>query len=222
MSFLSSIEPGLNDFHEPIIDALIKARGKDIPALASFPLRYPTAGSEEGIREVLTLLAARGVKRIYTLRGDYEGYREMARTRRIATQEVELSTPPSSLERGWWFLSNPSARDGNLLPEGVIAAIANAGHKIFYDLSYMGSTSPGACFDLTHPNVAFAAISFSKPYGLFYYRVGFTFAREEIPALYANRWFKNVLSTRHRRTALSRARSRRARRPLEGRSGPSG
>ena len=35
-------------------------------------------------------------------------------------------------------------------------------------------------------------VSFSKPYGLFYYRVGFTFCREPIPALYANKWFKNV------------------------------
>jgi histidinol-phosphate/aromatic aminotransferase/cobyric acid decarboxylase-like protein len=47
-------------------------------------------------------------------------------------------------------------------------------------------------FDLSHPNVVAAVISFSKPYGLFYYRIGFNFCREAIPALYANKWFKNV------------------------------
>ena len=66
-----------------------------------------------------------------------------------------------------------------------------AGHHVFYDLSYLGSTSP-VVFDLSHERIAFAAVSFSKPYGLFYYRIGFTFAREPIPALVANKWFKNV------------------------------
>lgn len=189
--FLRSIAPGLDDFHHPVIEKLLAAHRQDVPDLGQFAFRYPTAGAEEGIREYLTLLQSSNVRQIYTWRGDYEGYREVARTRNIATVEVDFAADPASLEPGHWFLSNPSARNGMIVPGDRITAIAEAGHKVFYDLSYLGATSPHL-FDLSHPNVVAAAISFSKPFGLFYYRVGFTFCRQAIPALYANKWFKNI------------------------------
>lgn len=189
--FLRSISPGLDDFHQPIIDKLVAAHARDVPHLEQFAHRYPTAGSEEGIREYMTLLQSSGVERIYVWEGDYEGYRETARTRNITAIEVNYDCDPATLPPGHWFLSNPSARNGMIVPPEKIEAIAEAGHKVFYDLSYLGTTGP-TVFDLSHPNVVAAAISFSKPYGLFYYRVGFTFCREPIPALYANKWFKNV------------------------------
>jgi histidinol-phosphate/aromatic aminotransferase/cobyric acid decarboxylase-like protein len=189
--FLRSISPGLDDFHHPVIEKLLAAHRQDVPDLGRFASRYPTAGSEEGIREYLTLLQSANVKQIYTWKGDYEGYREVAKTRNIATVEVDFAADPASLEPGHWFLSNPSARDGMIVPSDRITAIAEAGHKVFYDLSYLGATGPHV-FDVSHPNVVAAAISFSKPFGLFYYRVGFTFCRQAIPALYGNKWFKNV------------------------------
>lgn len=36
--------------------------------------------------------------------------------------------------------------------------------------------------------------SMSKPFGLFYYRVGICFSRKQLPTLYPNKWFKNILS----------------------------
>jgi histidinol-phosphate/aromatic aminotransferase/cobyric acid decarboxylase-like protein len=189
--FLRSISPGLDDFHGPIIEKLIAAHRHDVPHLSAFSYRYPTAGSEEGIREYLTLLQSAGVRQIYVWQGDYEGYRETAKTRNITAVEVDYDCDPAALPPGHWFLSNPSARNGMIVPPERIQAIAEAGHKVFYDLSYLGATEPHA-FDLSHPNVVAAAISFSKPYGLFYYRVGFTFCREAIPCLYANKWFKNI------------------------------
>ncbi len=189
--FLRSVSPGLDDFHHPIIDKLIAAHTHDVPHLSQFAHRYPTAGSEEGIREYMTLLQSSGVERIYAWEGDYEGYRETARTRNITAVEVDYDGDPAALLPGYWFLSNPSARNGMIVPPQKIQAVLEAGHKVFYDLSYLGATGP-AVFDLSHPNVVAAAISFSKPYGLFYYRVGFTLCREPIPALYANKWFKNV------------------------------
>jgi histidinol-phosphate/aromatic aminotransferase/cobyric acid decarboxylase-like protein len=189
--FLRSISPGLDDFHQPVIDKLVAAHARDVPHLVQFAHRYPTAGSEEGIREYMTLLQSSGVERIYVWEGDYEGYREAARTRNIAAVEIGYDGDPAALPPGQWFLSNPSARNGMIVPPQKIQAILEAGHKVFYDLSYLGATGP-AVFDLSHPNVVAAAISFSKPYGLFYYRVGFTLCREPIPALYANKWFKNV------------------------------
>ena len=191
--FLRSVSPGLDDFHEPIVEKLLRFHGPSVPALASFAHRYPTAGSEEGIREYMTMLRSSGVERIYVWHGDYEGYREVARSRGIEPIEVAFGTDPHTLAPAPWFLSNPSARDGNVLPPQIVAAVCDAGHQVFYDLSYLGSTAPFT-FDVSHENIAAVAISFSKPYGLFYYRIGFTFTRRPLPSLYANKWFKNVFS----------------------------
>ena len=189
--FLRSIAPGLDDFHHPIIDKLIAAHSHDVPHLAQFRHRYPTAGSEEGIREYLTLLQSSGVREIYVWKGEYEGYRAVAGTRNLGVVELDFDTDPATLPRGHWFLSNPSARDGMIVAPERIRAICDAGHQVFYDLSYFGTTEP-TLYDLAHPNIAAAVISFSKPFGLFYYRIGFTFCRAGIPVLEANKWFKNV------------------------------
>jgi histidinol-phosphate/aromatic aminotransferase/cobyric acid decarboxylase-like protein len=142
----------------------------------------------------MTQLAREGVTRIHMFEGDYEGYREVARTRGIECVESPFEPgAPARWPPGWWFLSNPSARDGNVLPREIVAGVLAAGHRVFYDLSYLGATPP-VVFDLSHPGVAVAAISFSKPFGLFYYRVGFTFARRPIAALEANKWFKSVFA----------------------------
>lgn len=189
--FLRSIKPGLDDFHVPIIERLAKVHAQTLPHLADFANRYPTAGSEEGIREYLTHLRNLGVDSIYVWAGDYEGYREVAKTRGFQVKEIAFTQDPADLPPGHWFLSNPSARNGQLLPEARVRAVLNAGHKVFYDLSYLSSTAPHV-YDLSHPHIDAAAISFSKPFGLFYYRIGFLFSRAPVPVLYANKWFKNV------------------------------
>lgn len=192
--FLKSVNPGLDDFHQPIINKLVDFYKMDAPDLFSFPFRYPTSGSEEFIREFLTELGQKGVTEIYVLQGDYEGYKAVAQSRGIRTIEVESNyTLLKKIKPGYWFISNPSARNGLIISNGDIKILSDWGHKIFYDLSYLGSTEEHK-FDLSHPNIIAAAISFSKPYGLFYYRVGFAFSRLEIPPLYANKWFKNIFS----------------------------
>lgn len=189
--FLRSIKPGLDDFHLPIMQRLVEVHAASLPHLSELTNRYPTAGSEEGIREYLTHLRSLGIDSIYVWEGDYEGYREVAKTRGLEVKEIAFDQDPARLAPGHWFFSNPSARNGQLLPENKVQAILNAGHKVFYDLSYLSSTAPHV-YDLSHPNVDAVAISFSKPFGLFYYRIGFLFSRAPIPVLYANKWFKNV------------------------------
>ncbi|MCU0241832.1 MAG: hypothetical protein MUF51_05360 [Vicinamibacteria bacterium] len=191
--FLRSISPGLDDFHEPVLEQLVRYRALDVPALGAFAYRYPTSGSEEGIREYLSLLAQQGVREIAMWSGDYEGYREVARSRGIATREWAFEDDPRGHAPTHFFVSNPSARDGNVIPDEKIRAVCDAGHAVFYDLSYLGATDPQT-FDVSHPQIAAVACSFSKPYGLFYYRIGFLFTRAAVPALYANRWFKNIFS----------------------------
>ncbi len=108
--------------------------------------------------------------------------------------EVDPQTDPQDLEPGYWFISNPSARYGNIIDNDFITRICEAGHKVFYDLAYLDSTRPHL-FDLSHPNIFAAVVSFSKPYGLFYDRIGFTFSREPIDSLYGMKmWFKNIFA----------------------------
>ena len=188
--FLRSVDPGLDDFHEPIIQRFVDYWSQEVPALPGFPNRYPTSGSEEFIREFISTLADES---LYVFEGEYEGYKEVGKTRGIQTIEVAIDRDPAELEPGIFFISNPSARDGNILDGALIQRIAEAGHRVFYDLAYLGATASHR-FDVSHPNIVAVATSFSKTFGLFYYRVGFGFSRQPIDALWANKWFKSVFA----------------------------
>ncbi len=188
--FLRSVDPGLDDFHVPIIEEFLAYWNDELPALNGFAHRYPTAGSEEFIREYISSLKD---DFIYVFEGEYEGYGEVSKTRGIKTVELTIDTDPASLDPGVFFISNPSARNGNILDESVILRVAEAGHRVFYDLAYLGSTEHHV-FDVSHPNIVAVATSFSKTFGLFYYRVGFGFSRDPVDALWANKWFKSVFA----------------------------
>jgi len=192
--FLKSVDPGLDDFHKPIMEKYVHWIQGFVSGFHKFDHWYPTSGSSEGIREVLTTLAMKGVETIRVFDGEYEGFAETAKTRGIGTETVDRNVNLDSLTRMNWFISNPSAIDGNSIPWKDIVAICEAGHHVHLDLSYVGSCPRPERFSLDHENIRSVFVSFSKPYGLFYYRVGFLFRREEVPALYANKWFKSVFS----------------------------
>jgi histidinol-phosphate/aromatic aminotransferase/cobyric acid decarboxylase-like protein len=193
--FLRATNPpgALDAFDQPIIDKVVQFNQDSVPHMREFPFRYPTAGSEEGIREVMTDLQAKGVKKIHVLNGEYEGFQAVADQRCIETVEVDPNTDFTKMRPGYFFISNPSARDGNIIPNDFINTICDAGHKVFYDLAYLGSTKPHK-FDVRHQNIFAAVISFSKTYGLFYDRIGFAFSREAVPSLYGNKWFKSIFA----------------------------
>lgn len=186
----STAGKGLDEIEKPVINQFREFQKDALPGLDGFPYQYWTAGSEEGIREYMTYVAATSkTPLVYALKNEYEGYDAVADTRGIKLLADDMGTGPV----GHYFISNPSARDGNILPDSTINRICSAGHKVFYDLSYLGSTQSYK-FDLTHENIDAVAVSFSKPYGLFYYRIGMLFCKHEVPGLRGNKWFKNVLS----------------------------
>lgn len=181
--------PGLDHYHVPIISKLIQFHRQTVPALSDFKFQYSTAGANEGIREALTKLARDGIREIYVFKGEYEGYKEVADSRGIQVVEVDEDMDPSTLSAGWWFISNPSGRDGNIISNENIRRICDAGHRVFYDLAYLGLTGEYA-FDVSHPNIEGVFISFSKSFGIFSYRAGITFSRNPIDGLSGNIWFK--------------------------------
>ena len=187
--FLQSIEPGLDDFHIPIIEKFIKYHNKSLPNLKDFKHKYFTGGASEGI---FHLLVKYRNEIIYVLDGEYEGYKEYAIRIGINIVEVDEICDFSKLKKGIFFISNPSARNGNIISNKFINEICKY-HKVIYDITYVGLTKEHE-FDLSNKNIIAIISSMSKPFGLYYYRIGFTFSREGIETLIANKWFKNIFS----------------------------
>ena len=182
----------LDTIHEPIIDRVTEIYEPVVPGISDFRSRYFTSGSSEGIFHALAELKAKGIDTIFTLAGEYEGYKEYGKTLGIETQEVDLRrTKAGNLERGVWFISNPSARDGNIILNETVTELCDSGNKVYLDLAYVGSTR-NHTFDVSHENISAVFTSFSKPYGVFRFRIGFTFSRQPMDSLYANKWFKDV------------------------------
>lgn len=162
-----------------------------LSGLAGYPYRYFTFGSAEGLFHLLAQAAARaGVREICTLAGEYEGFGAQAANLGLEVRQVAPEELAALREPRYWFLSNPSARDGNVLPEGLLPELLDRGHRVVLDLAYVGTTWPRS-YDLRHENLLAILLSFSKPYGVFRYRMGFTFARREVPSLYGSKWFSD-------------------------------
>lgn len=182
----------LDLIHEPAIGRIIEIYEPIVPGISDFKNRYFTPGSSQGIFHALAELKSQGVSKIFTLKGEYEGYKEYGKSLGIQTEEVDLGrTRIRDLERGVWFISNPSSKDGNIISSETIKELCDEGNKVFLDLAYVGSTKENV-FDVSHENIPTVFMSFSKPYGLFRFRMGFTFSREPVNSLYANKWFKDI------------------------------
>jgi len=181
----------LDRIHEPVIERITEIYEPFVKGLKDFQYRYFTSGSSEGIFHVLSELKAKGVDKIFNFFGEYEGYKEYGKTLGIDTAEVPIESKVSGLEKGVWFISNPSAIDGNIIPNERINEICDLGNSVNLDLAYVGATRKHE-FDITNPNIKKVFLSFSKPYGVFRWRIGFTFSREPIDSLYGNKWFKDI------------------------------
>ena len=191
---LKSIFPGLDNYHDSFVNKFVKLSTKYQNGLIGFENKYFVNGSSEAIFHLLldAIFHNEG-KPIYIFKGEYEGYKEYAKNMGGAVTEIDINSDIKKLPLGRWFISNPSAIDGNIIKNEHIYSIANLGHEIILDLSYLGSTREYQ-FDLSHPNIIAVLVSLSKPFGLFYYRIGIAFTRKQMPTLYPNKWFKNILS----------------------------
>lgn len=191
---LRSIFPGLDNFHDSFVEKYIKYSHKYQKGLSNFSNKYFVNGSSEAIFHLLldSIFHNEG-KPIYVFKGEYEGYKEYAKNMGGTVTEIDFNSNIKKLPLGRWFISNPSAIDGNIFKNEDINSIASLGHEIVLDVSYLGSTREYQ-LDLSHPNIIAVLVSLSKPFGLFYYRIGIAFVRKQMPTLYPNKWFKNILS----------------------------
>lgn len=191
---LRSVAPGLDDFHHGLIETYQKYFSQQLPQLSTFSHKYITAGASEGIFHTLAKLAAENKdKPVYVLKGEYEGYAGYGRNLGLNIITVDNPTDFGSQDRGTIYISNPSARDGNIIDDNTWQGILESGHDIVYDATYVGLTQPHQ-FLTNHPAIKVILCSLSKPFGLYYHRVGMAFSRVPLPTLEVNKWFKNINS----------------------------
>lgn len=198
---LENLYPGLDELHQPLVDAYIDTFAGQVRGWETLPHRYPTAGSSEGLFHLMAAHAAEPDRLpLYQLDGEYQGYAAYAAALGLPMISLSaddlLTAPPGRV-----FISHPSALDGNLLDADLLAGVVDR-HRVVLDLAYLGTTRP-LDVDLDHENIDAVVVSFSKPFGLYYYRVGLCFSRRDLPSLYGNKWFKNALSLQVGTTLLN-------------------
>lgn len=195
--------PGLDDLHEPLLNAYERfARTEGgVIGWGRFPHRYYVNGSSEAIFHLLARhKATMPDVPLYQLHGEYQGYREFAKALGLNIKDIWA---PSEQTPGVLILSNPSAIDGNRLSSSLVASALER-HKVIFDFAYVGMTEMPLEFSLDHENVIAVVASLSKPFGLYYHRIGFAWSANPIASLYGNRWFKNVFSIKVGEAALKR------------------
>ena len=101
---------------------------------------------------------------------------------------------PRALHR--WYVSQPSAIDGNMWRDfpRFLTAMAERGIEVAVDLAYVGAAPEQVTIDLSAPNVPHVFFSLSKVFGVFYHRIGGMLSRTPMLGLEGNKWFKNMFS----------------------------
>lgn len=198
-------KPGLDDVHEPLMDKFeAHGRANGVIGWNSFRHRYYTNGSSEAIFHLIaSRVGSDKTKPLYQLEGEYQGFEAYANALGMRFTSVSEKTALSDhyyrrrgirphYRPGIFFLSYPSARDGNILDPILFESIVE-NHLVVLDLAYLGMTEP-LDIDVSHPNIIAVTASMSKPFGLYYFRSGFLWTGDAVDSLYGNRWFKNVPS----------------------------
>jgi len=184
--------PGLDNLHVRALEKYEQfARSEGVIGLDTFSNKYFTNGSSEGIFHLFTDVARPAP--LYQFRGEYQGYEAYADA--IGRPIITVNSTEELLDRepGILIVSNPTSRDGTII-EGQMLREWTRKHRVIVDLAYMGATWAPLNLDLTNPGIIAVVGSLSKPFGMYYYRIGFCYSRYTIPSLYGNKWFKNALS----------------------------
>lgn len=185
---------------------------------AGFRWRYPTAGGSEALFHVIAAYGNRArVERfnpqVHVFAGEYEGYKAYAEACGIAVieheradwQAVGRTLPATAL----FCLSQPSAIDGNVWSDAnhFLALLAtDHSPRVLLDVTYVGAIAgpPAARIAADSPSVNALAFSLSKPFGVYYDRIGGVLCRSAMPSLFGNQWFKNLTSLQLGQALLDR------------------
>jgi hypothetical protein len=174
---------------------------------ALFPFAYPTAGASEPLRHLIygygNIARARGfTPRLHIFNGEYEGFKAYAEAAGIAVveharrdwREVAATLPADE----WFFLSQPSAIDGGVWAEAnaflKILSARQQTPQVVLDITYVGAIAdaPAEKIAASERCVRNVVLSLSKPFGVYYDRIGGVWCREQDLGLFGNVWFKSL------------------------------
>ena len=153
------------------------------------------------------------IRKCTSLPGEYEGYKAYAEACGIAVVEHPRdgwqAVGPTLPETALFCLSQPSAIDGNVWPEAndFLALLATSRvPRVLLDVTYVGSIAeaPSVRIAADSPAVQALAFSLSKPFGVYYDRIGGVLCRKAMPSLFGNQWFKNLTSLQLGQALLER------------------
>lgn len=199
-------------YHEEFFDAWHRW-SKPVVNLdrTQFPYYYPTAGASEPIRHIIFDFAAKGGKVVHVFEGEYEGYKAMAEAAGLRVQEHtrdgkdgwhtpfggRLNRIASAMDwgRDIFFISQPSAIDGNVWPDFNEFISKMPPNTVVADLTYVGAVPQRAVperFNMNQEAIRNIVFSLSKPFGAYYDRIGGVFGRVEDLGLFGNKWFKGL------------------------------
>ncbi|MBI1327831.1 MAG: hypothetical protein GC136_09345 [Alphaproteobacteria bacterium] len=176
---------------------------------AQFPHAYPTGGASESLREIIQQYgndarAGNFEPVIHVFESEYEGYQAYADNAHVKVVTHKRENWREAVEtlgkNDLFFLSQPSAIDGNVWEDYDIFMRMlddkRPDAKVILDLTYVGGVKPALDIKADYPNISHVVFSLSKPFGVYYHRIGGVFSREEMGGLWGNMWFKNVGSLR--------------------------
>lgn len=172
-----------------------------------FPFYYPTAGASEAIRESISAYGHRARHNqfsplIHVFEGEYEGYQAYAEAAQIPVMRHDRSQWTRAIDgigpNDQFYISQPSGIDGMVWKDydAFLGRLneAQPEAQVMVDLTYVGCVGKKFNVSARHPNIRTAFFSLSKPFGVYYHRIGGMLSHEEHKGLYGNMWFKNLLS----------------------------
>lgn len=190
--------------HRPFLEEWRQWSGVELGV--QFPESYPTNGASEAIAHLIARQASMNQQNqtvLHVFDGEYEGYSRYARAFNLETivhaRDLEILKHAAFRAHDTFWISNPSSIDGDFWEDFELFLVymrdIHPTVKIYVDVTYIGAVKRMQTLDFTqYPNVEAVIFSLSKPFGVYYHRVGGVFARSPIDSLYGNRWFKNIFS----------------------------
>lgn len=189
----------LNELYRPFVSHLTERFEPLFPGLSSFEYKYGTMrGAQEGINEVMSeLVATGGMTRLGILAHDYFGYTLAASPRGFGEENIDialsLEEAGDPVEGRIWFISNPSAIDGNWLDDTALKLFLEAGHKVVLDAAYSDLTTEAnqaGVEDELSENIVAVLVSPNKPNGLVHQGYpGGVFSRFRMPTLEIDQFY---------------------------------
>lgn len=183
----------LDEIHVPVIERIRSKIDQSLPGIDTFEHAYPTHGSSPAMFNILAEWHAKGeLDSIAVLEGEYEGYEAYAGSLNIPVEKHQSLEDAEPTAGQVWFISNPSALDGNWIDAKIWEKFVEAGHEIVYDAAYVGLTGEETV-DVSAPNIKAVLTSPSKIFGVFRHRnTGVAYTRDPVASMYGTKWFKDV------------------------------